>query len=34
LADCTKLITTAARWPLSSLPQNSHAFLPMAQDSI
>jgi len=26
LADCTRLITTAARWPASSLPANSQAF--------
>lgn len=25
-ADCTRLITTAARWPANSLPQKSHAF--------
>jgi hypothetical protein len=30
LADCTRLITVAARWPSNSLPANNHAFLPMA----
>ena len=27
MADCTRLITTAARWPANSLPQKSQAFL-------
>ena len=25
LADCTRLMTIAARWPANSLPQKSHA---------
>ena len=30
VADCTRLITTAARLPASSLPANSHALRPIA----
>lgn len=34
LADCTKLMTMAARLPASSLPANSHALRPMAHGRI
>ena len=30
VADCTKLMMMTVRWPASSLPAKSHAFLPIA----